>query len=181
MSDRQLQLIDGAAPPRPTNRTPEIVEAVAQKLLPELLGFLGKEGEGASASVLADIRRALDREWDWDGYRLTRALDWEGCSALVDIMNEAHVHERDAMDARLEKWVNDYDVKPKLVIGASVKVKQPDGREVAGEIHSIDPKRATYTVNCPELGHIPRSSRACGTIGIILAFEKVESNNHLTT
>lgn len=174
MSQRQLQLIDGAAPPRPNSRTPEIVEAVAQKLLPDLLEFLGREGEGESESVLNDVRRALDREWDWDGYKLTQALAWEGNRALVDIMDEAERHEHDVMDALLQKWVNDYDVKPKLAMGSFVTIKQKEGGNVAGEIVGIDLKRATYTVCCRELGHIPPGSKSLGTIGTIFPFERVE-------
>lgn len=165
----QLQLIEGAAPPRPDERCDAVLDAVAAKLLPAVLEWLGDEAaDDKPEYIQQQIREALRYAWSWDGYEITKALrDWECNRDMVDIMDAAWGYARDAHDAQLAAWVSDYDIKPKFALGETVDTMA--GREtVRGEIVGIDTKRATYTVCCASHGHV---KDGVGCHGFIVRFE----------
>lgn len=173
-----MQLIEGAAPPRPSDSSDEIMIAVADGLLPRVLEWLSARGEKTDARenehTRGQLLEALDRAIDWDGYKLCRALSgWEADTELVEIMDDASTLGRSAHRKAVARWVADFDIRPAHSLGDIVRIDHR-GAVVEGEIVRIEAEEASYTIHCPSLGHIRPGSRETGTIGFCVPFEGVD-------
>lgn len=179
--ERQLQLIDGAQPARPGRRDEAVRDGVLDRLLPDMLRFLGPGH--AEPGVRDDLTRMLDRCWEWhDGYKLTTALEdigWTGSRSLVDLLDDVSGLANQVHQERVAAWVRDWDVRPRRTLGDTVTI-DIDGRPVQGEIVGIDEAQAYYTVHCPALGHIRPHSRGTGTIGRCVPFETLDAPTRAT-
>lgn len=170
---RQLQLLTGLAPDRPKYIFGSYVAETAKKLLPQVIEWLGDDFDKDEPYLLTQLERCLDREREWDGYKLTKALDWDGDRDLVEIMDAAGSYRNEAHRAAVKRWVCDYDIKPAFHAGDHVEIEHERER-ISGEIVSVDLELATYTVHCSSLGHIKPNSDSTGTIGFIVSFESVQ-------
>jgi hypothetical protein len=195
----QLQLIDGAAPARPSDRSEEVIAATAKRLVPEAVRWL-KAGDGfyeedTEASIEKELADTLRDEWDWDGFRLAKALEWEANSELVGILDAATGYQFSARRAAVAAWVREWNIRPKLAVGAKVTLPASlcgsEGRQrggtFEGEIVGVNTELAEYTVRVAELGHLPPGAKQTGSYGFILPCEKVdpaaapgEAANHAT-
>jgi hypothetical protein len=123
-----------------------------------------------------DVHRDLLEALTDDGYQMARNLErqhWEVDASLVDELNGGCLDA--AYDSLVEKWIGWHAIKPKLTIGATVRVHPGIWAKTGpadGEIASIDMKRGTYTVCVPAWGHV---KAGLGTHGRIFSWEEVEA------
>ncbi len=150
--------------------------AVADKLADDVMQWIGNEA--IWEQVIADLEYALG--YGIDGYSIAKHLErgrnWDADAELVEAVEGAYFIKHALYDAAVQDWVVANAIKPKLPVRKSVKVKNRASNDevVDGVISSIDEKRGTYTVFVESMGHV----RPCsGTIGIVLPFEEVESQN----
>jgi hypothetical protein len=124
-------------------------------------------------------------------FKLAERLDDQGWDISDEVLSELEnfecVVDRILAEA-VEKWITGCDVKPGFELGAVVAFKEggkwgrPE-RRIEGMVTSIDMKRGTFTVSCPELGHWntltqgePKGDVGGGvTYGRVLNWEEVEA------
>lgn len=161
---------------RPHYGEPSLLHAVARKVLDAMP--VGTASQGNEEDAIADIEAALRSEaTGFDEYRMTRYLDdrgWMCDSTIVDAFSIVKGEMSQAVRNATALWVKQHHVKPRLDIGASVKVLAWEANqgelEYEGEVVSIDAEQAKYTVMIPALGHV---RTGCGTHGLIVPFEKL--------
>jgi hypothetical protein len=93
-------------------------------------------------------------------FNLAKELDDRGWEIDDDVLDELgsfecivdRIHEE-----AVEKWITGCDIKPGFELGARVTFEEKKWgaapRRIEGMVTSIDMKRGTFTVSCPELGH----------------------------
>ena len=166
---------------RPSRHDERIVRLAAEKTFDrrEDYGVEVDDYDSATESAINDIASVISGSRD--GYEMARDLErkgWYCTSQMVEWLDGADYDLYSAHDQAVAEWVAAEGIKPSLAIGASVTFTTPAfhakgrGPTLAGEITAIDEKHARYTVFVPELGHV---REGCGTHGIILPFEEIES------
>ena len=157
--------------PRPTRADvlPAAVEALVDRIAADWAepGFYRDEWVASLVGVLADSGGR------GDGWSLCRDLErdgWDVDSQLVEIMDDAEYFVADALAAAEALWVEDAAVTLALPLGTPVTVKLPRHGAVSGRVVGLDPRRATYTVCVPSLGH---TESGPGTRGRVLPAEAV--------
>jgi len=168
------------APPRPKRGDPQCIRATAIKLTSTISGVptaqqiedVETDLEDAD-SEYADIYRALTNNHNWDGYELAKYLDeelgWEVDVSTVQDLDNAEHYRYTEHNARVEKWVIDYELTPKYAVGDIVTFKQ-ESKSYEGTIRQIYVKQLRYVVEVPALGHNANS----GTLGSVVEEEDLE-------
>lgn len=169
--------------PRPKDNAPSILEKAAEMLAPSVMEWCQQEDGWLRDDDLPDFKHDLSdvmkRTWykGGDGYDLAKALEdmhgYSPNSELVDILNDAARHVREAHEKAVKNWVKDNNIVVPFAIGDKVKVKQPFKKDVIGTITKIDAETAICFVNCPELGHRPPGTQGKlpGSHAILIAYE----------
>lgn len=153
-------------PKRPTRYDPSIKRQAAERLLPEIIQWLGKDWrETDREDYLADLVRVITI---YDGYEAARTLErdchWQPDFELVEILDGARAVTI-AEDIAIKAWVEANRIAPLFAIGDQVSTKHG-----AGKIVAIDAERAAYVVQTAEfLASHPKSKRADG---IVINFEE---------
>ena len=161
--------------PRPTLKTIDAVKAL-RKVAEEISDW---EGDGYDVDVLASELEdsiGIDDFHRENGYTLAKALEKEfGYSPdleLVELMDGASWHIREALKEDVKKWVKDCWIKPKHKIGDTVEVtffNEKTGVSVSGEITGIHEDTAEYLLYI---------SSMCkdNTTAIVKNFEDIEKD-----
>ena len=168
--------------PRPGSRDDFIMRAAAQDLAPEVQRW-SKAGNGDDNldQITVDLRRALDRCIDLDGYQLARELDrigWEADAELVEIMDGASGAVYKCHKAACIEWVQIEGMQPPL-IGAAVRIadervaKRRNAEGLVGNIVANHPE-GTSTVSFKDLGHSEKPGPGGGIIGFVLPWEELK-------
>ena len=119
-----------------------------------------------------------------NGYEIARKLEYKFSispdSSLVEILDGIYTLRYEIMRVMERDWVKKEQLSPKYKVGDAVKYifqkKHMNGDSpYLGEIINIDDTLFKYTVNFPDLGHVPRGQ--LGTQGIVLNCEEVEGQN----
>lgn len=165
-----------SASARPSFRDDGILAKVARKVLQSMPK--GTVAAGDEEGAAADIYQALRHEAPvFDEYGLARYLESNGwcCDrSLVDAFEIASGEVWQLVREATRDWVRSNDIRPRLAIGAQVKIMDPStvraGQEFDGEIVAVDAEHGAYTVMIPALGHV---REGVGTHGYIVNFEKL--------
>ena len=89
--------------PRPKHNDDAIIRIAAEKLLPEVMGWLGDAGIPEN-EVLDDLAKAM--RWGSDGYKIAKDLDcYEPDAALVEILDAAGSLKSAAREKACAEWV----------------------------------------------------------------------------
>ena len=152
-------------PPRPKDSDSDVIAAAVDKLLPEVIEWLGPKGEtkGVREDLLKNIR------YSDDGYDFCKRLEsdhWTCDSGLVEILDNADGYIDGACRAMVAKWIDAYGITPGNALGATV---QYNGKSC--EITRIYAKEGHYTLFSEADGHV-RSGN--GTHGWIVDWEVVD-------
>jgi hypothetical protein len=153
-----------------------VMQAVAVALAPKVMQW-DPEGEYEQTELVCDLVKAFDNAFDWDAYKLARALDdagWEVDSSLVDVLDAAASHAYQARDKAIREWVKANDIRPAFKVGDKVQTKRRyNGFE--GEITRIDEELGRYLVFSEARGHVRTGQ---GTHGTYMDFEDAEEMQH---
>lgn len=153
---------------RPKKTDPEIIDAAAELLVPELMKW-ADETENRDA-YLKDAKKVI-RDCYWkNGYELARDLD-SYCpdSELVDILENASFHLARVLSAAIKAWVAENNIVSPFPMGAKVEFDHK-GKVCLGEVATIYAERAEMTIYCAALGHV---REGCGPHGLILPYDRV--------
>lgn len=180
MSNTQLQLIEGAAPPRPSRADPRVTEAVIEQLIPQIIEW-SRDAALQVDDVRADLVQLFDRHSITDnGYELAKGLErWAGYSPnaeLVEIFEHSYDIASDATSDLVREWVRDWNIQLDRKVGDRVTFKL--NREThTGVICDLHPETAEYTISVPSeghIGHLPEGVRPqTGTLGTVIRCEDV--------
>lgn len=146
-----------------------VIERAAKSLLPEVLEWLGDEGDDAE-KVEEQLRELLARRGsspDADGYTLAKELDYQGWSPdarLVEILDDAFGAIREAHKSLVKAWVTAHGLTLALAVGT--RVETPHG---TGEIVELWSETHEYLVKLDE------HDSSNGYRGHILEAEKVRA------
>ncbi|BDU76251.1 hypothetical protein [Mesoterricola sediminis] len=162
--------------PRPDRDNEDIKRLVVEECMEDVLEWFNEEKDEEEQEEIRE--QLLDVLDDFsDGYEMAKTLEdrhfWDANSSLVELLDGVSSHE--VHGKAVLAWIRDNDVKPKLAVGAQVKVKKwsHDKDTLDGEIIKIS-EDGRYTVFIPSQGHV-RSG--CGTHGQIFDWEEVEALN----
>jgi len=150
-------------PPRPAKFSPEIIAAVAARLLPSVQEHLGEDANGEE---LADLKSALgDCSYDahWEGYKLAKCLDshyyWgDACDTqLCEILDNAETIAHKIVQLAVSEWVKANKIEPPYPVGTAVKFTS-GWNKLTGKIAAINYGTAEYTVQEDGRTYAPRLS-----------------------
>lgn len=156
-------------PPRPTRYDAAVKRAAAERMMPEIVEWLGKDWKEADREeYISDL---IGIAHLWDGYEAAKELErghhWAADAQLVEILDgatAAWVAENEAVKA----WVETNQIKPALAVGDRVATK----RQGEGAIVAIHLDTATYVVQTDEyLAERPQQAGLRG--GYVIAYEDV--------
>ena len=161
---------------RPNYFDEEVTNNAIEKLLPELLAFIGvteNHGEDYVEQVRTDVFNAI--EFEDDGYDICRHLDnatWDIDADTVEFMdNNVSSCRYDAHKEIEAQWVKDNNIRPKHSIGDVIKFNHPSkSLQPVGEVVVMDEKQGRYLVFSEELGHV---RTGVGSHGIYVVYESV--------
>jgi len=178
--------------PRPDEYSKEVKQEVLFSLFPKVIEWLENNGESfydeeddeEETEELEGVKKQLldVLQYNEDGFGMAYALrdrhSWEPDDELVDILKSANFYE--TKQKAVLAWLRDNNVKPKLELGAKVKIKvQPfENNKLCLKDHIGDGiivqirDEGEYVVGIPELGH--NIERKCGRI---IAWEELEKQN----
>ncbi len=180
---------------RPSERTPEIIEAAVNMLMPTVWDWVTASSstenyptDERETARLELIKAVNSSTRGFDGYDLAKTIErqsmWEVDASLVDILDsyshflyQAH---RDAVKA----WVIENNIIPQKDIGDDVIVSVLRS-EYNGKIVRVDAETAQYSVNILALGHAEHEfltvdgkkvakSKGTGTLGVIKPVEEID-------
>lgn len=148
---------------RPKSYDETIVKCAAEKLLPEVIGWLGGDGT-PEPEVLEDLIKAL--HYGDDGYEIAKSMDgnYSPNTALVEILDGAGRYKRSALEKACIEWVAAEGLEgPEL--GANVTHSRY--KDAIGTVMRNWPDGRS-TVAFPEFGHVTEGT---GCHGFILEWE----------
>ena len=166
---------------RPTNRDASVIEACVAEVADEIIEWKGsthRSEETELEEVKEDLRKLFKYGVRDNGYKMTRKLDdmgWDCDSELVEILDGAWVSENRALTKVIKEWVEQEGIKPAHSIGDWVVYKHHKYGEIQVEITKINEEVATYRLTCEGIGHIKEGSGGQGTLGFIVPFEEVDT------
>jgi len=162
---------------RPNRRSEHVVAAALQKLLPDVMAWLKRNGEDDTEEerkvVLEDLSEAA-RWADPDGYELAKNLDnagWMPDAELVEILDGLTSRLFEAEDAALKEWLPSSGLVAPAV-GATVTCKTNSGT-YTGTVLSVKPEVGLSVVCVASLGHTPVPGPKGGTRGFVIAWEDI--------
>lgn len=163
-------------PPRPGKFSPEVIAAVAERLLPSVQEHLGGEINGHE---LSDLKDALeDCPEGWDGYTLAKWLDdnayWrEVCDTrLCKILDNAETIAYKVLQALVADWVKANKIEPPFPVGTAVEFTS-GWNKLTGKIAAINYGTAEYTVQ--EDGKTYSPSESGFVAGYLVPYESVKA------
>jgi hypothetical protein len=160
---------------RPYKRDDDVVRSAVKRLVPRIITWMEDEVESEEA-LCEEIVEAYQRHIHDDGFAVAKYLDdtwWGGGnSELVEILDGGFSYIRTAHKEATAEWIKRNNIQPRYSVGDAVTVKHT-GEPLPGIIRSVDDQWGTYTVYVEALGH-KKEGEGCGTLGIVLEWEKVE-------
>lgn len=165
-------------PPRPGKFSPEVVAAVAERLLPSVQEHLGDDSNGEE---LADLQAALgDCSYDphWEGYKLAKCLDdhyyWgEVCDTrLCEILDNAETIAYKIRQALVADWVKANGIEPPYPVGTAVEFTS-GWNKLTGKVAAINYGTAEYTVQ--EDGKTYAPSESGFVAGYLVPYEDAKA------
>ena len=174
--ERTLPEVNNPADKRPSEFDDVLDRMIAQKLLPDVLRYLG-EGKDTAGEVSQQLVDALDScSADLDGFQIVKHLDdhyfWEVDESLVDIMSRAHSLRYQFHNDRVQAWVIKHNIKPAYKVGDRVVFARDGGRDCTGTIVDVREACAEYIVQID--GESYSGSRPEQPLGHIVNYEKVK-------
>lgn len=161
---------------RPTLFDESVIQAVAVAMAPKIIQW-DPDGSYDQTELVADLVKAFGDAYDWDAYKIARALDdagWEVDASLVDLLDAAASHAYQARDIAIREWIKANGVRPAFKVGDMVQTKRrTNGFE--GEITRIDEDMGRYLVFSEARGHVRQGQ---GTHGTYMDFEDAEEMKH---
>lgn len=157
---------------RPTLFDERVQRAVAEKLAPKVMAW-DPDGEYDLPELVEDLAKALDDAMDYDAYKITRTLDYDGWLVdvgLVHVFEEALSIALQERDRLIEQWVKAESVVATFKVGDKVQSKRRFNG-YGGTITRVDEKSARYLVSNPVMGH---AKTGVGTQVVWAPFEDVE-------
>lgn len=113
-----------------------------------------------------------------NGFEIAKALDDKFYinpdSSLVELLDEIWYIGYEAIETLQKEWISVEQIDPLHSVGDQVKVNQKNNI-YSGTITRIDFLVGKYTINIPDLGHVPQGQM--GTQGIILNWEDIDNIN----
>jgi hypothetical protein len=161
-------------PPRPKRHAPEILEAAAKKLAPDILKWAqdGNDDELTLEQVVNDLKEILYSPHR-NGYQLAKDLEdrfhYDPDAELVEILDNAFYTISISHDEACKKWLEENPVEPPAIGSQVIHTKKPQAG--VGTIVSNSPEGRS-TVRFPALGHVDKGS---GTYGSILPWEELQA------
>lgn len=178
MKGMQLQLFDDLPlPPRPSYLDKDVTDAVVERILPEIIGWMYESKHSPIQSEIDTIKTDLFSaiQYDDDSYDITKNLEGDGWSVdreLVDILDSVPYYRHEAHKKIVhQNWVLKHGVVPKFSVGSMVCFLLK-GKQETGEITRIHPEEAQYTIYCTQHGHVRVGT---GTNGYLIDFEVCKS------
>lgn len=155
---------------RPDFNHPKIKETALRAILPEVIEWMGDEGQlHSEQEILDDLIKCSDMFSD--GYEIAKKLErvcgWSCDSELVEILNDVAHQFHNACDELQAQWVEKHQITLDKPVGTVVTYK---GNE--GTITRLEVTRAKYIVNVPALGHV---KEGVGTLGVVLDKEVLDT------
>ena len=157
---------------RPSLYDDKVQRAVAEKLAPKVMAW-DPDGEYDLEELTTDLQKALEDAFDYDAYKITRALDdngWSVDAGLVDVFGSALSLALNERDQLVAQWIKDEGIVPAFKLGDHVSTRRRTNAS-QGEIVRIDAKQGRYVIFNPHAGHVRTGS---GTHGVYENFEDVE-------
>lgn len=110
-------------------------------------------------------------------YEMAKKLDWRHGWIVDDnilevLLEGAYFAVQTALREAVADWVQSNAIKPRNAVGDSVAFAYR-GATIDGVVTGINETEAKYTVNSPQLGHVPAGTN--GVNGIIVPYEHVHS------
>jgi len=154
---------------RPNKHSPEVIQAVVDKLYPKCLAWLKALGDDCNEeSAKEELTEALNNGFDWDGYALAQRLDdWSPDAGLVEILDEASYLSFKPLKNLEREYAK--TLMPKYKVGDTIKLPREG---VEGEITSIE-SSGHYHIYSPDLGHI-RPGEGSGTLAVVYRWEDLD-------
>lgn len=157
--------MEPTTPPRPTRRDPDVIQAAANQLAPDVFKWCG-DGDTTLEDITTDLVKAL--RWKTDGYELARELDdYSPDAELVEILDKADILIHAAQRKACEEWVKSTRI-PAPAIG--MQVAAITDHSGVGEVVSNYP-HGQSVVNFPGLGHVKAGT---GCYGTYIDWEKLQ-------
>jgi len=175
------------SPPRPKKSDDNVVEIVADKLMPHVIKWMQDADDAFMTgdacgddeyikNVRQDIISVISHKIMGlcDGYMICKELDefhhWLVNSDLVEIMDKVYQIVHETYDNLCAEWITKNNIIPKFKIGDQVKFEDRKGTQRVGKIINVYMNSGKYTIFCGELGHV---CSGIGTHGVILNWEDV--------
>lgn len=150
---------------RPTIYDQAVIQAVAKKLSPKVVDWLGEEG----TDVSRELAQAIDDALSYDAYRIARCLEesahWEPDADLVGRLETAFIEADRAKRELVAEWVKSEGIQPAHQVGDSVKFKG-----ATYEVTKVDEQMGQYLLFSEIMGHVRTGT---GTHGTYANFEDV--------
>lgn len=180
---------------RPSERTPEIMEAAVDMLMPTVWDWVIESSSAGSCSSderemvrLKLIKAVKNSTRDFDGYDLAKTIEqqfmWDVDASLVEILDSySHLLYKAHRNA-VKAWVIENNIIPQRDVGDDIMVIV---FQVGyhGRIVHVDTETAQYSVNIPALGHAEHEfstiggkkvakSKGNGSLSVIKPVEEID-------
>jgi hypothetical protein len=162
-------------PETATKRPTRLSDTVKPKILKQLADLLGSWHESLRDHEVCEYVYN-NYMYEHNGFEIAKALDDKFYvspdASLVEILEEVWYLGYRAIEEAQAYWILSEQIDPKYNINDQVKVKK-DNKIYNATIRSVDNKTGKYTVNIPDLGHVPEGQ--LGTQGIVLNWEDIDN------
>jgi hypothetical protein len=149
--------------PRPKHNDDAIIRIAAEKLLPDVMGWLGDAGIPEN-EVLDDLTKAM--RWGSDGYQIAKEMDsYEPDAVLVEILDAAGHLKSSAREKACAEWVIENGLEGPE-IGAKVTSARRPNDGVGTVTKNWPDGRATVAFHAA--GHV---TEGIGCHGFIIEWE----------
>jgi len=150
---------------RPNINDEAVVKYAAEKLLPDMINWLGEDDE-AESEILEDLIKAI--QYADDGYEIAKRLDgnYSPDAALVDILDRASSYKRSALQSLCTEWVISEELEAPQIGSHVTHIRYNDA--IGTVVRNCSDGRST--VAFPTLGHVNEGN---GCHGFILEWESL--------
>lgn len=165
-------------PPRPGKFSPEVIAAVAERLLPSVQEHLGDDANGEELGDLKDALGDCSYDAHWEGYKLAKCLDehyyWgDACDlSLCEILDNAEAIAYKVLQVLVSDWVKANKIEPQVPVGTAVELTS-GWNKLTGKVAAINYGTAEYTVQ--EDGKTYTPSESGFVAGYLVPYEGVKA------
>ena len=163
-------------PPRPGKFSPEVIAAVAERLLPSVQECLVE----VHGNELDHLKSALEdcSYGHWEGYKLAKCLDehyyWsDACDTqLCEILDNAEAIAYKVCQVLVSDWVKSNKIEPPFPVGTAVEFVS-GWNKLTGKVAAINYGTAEYAVQ--EDGKTYSPSESGFVEGYLVPYERVKA------